>query len=317
MPAAAPQQRILVIKLSALGDFLLAMGAMAAIRQHHKNAHITLLTTRPFVDLAQRSGYFNDIIVDSRPKAFNVAGWLYLFRMLNRDKYDRVYDLQLNDRTGVYYRLMLKKPEWSGIARGASHFYANPEWRQMHAYARHKAMMAELGIDIAYPDLSWMKSDISLFAMKKPYVLLVPGSAPSHPEKRWPAVKYAALALKLIRDGYEVALIGTSAEEDVIDRVLHVAPAAKSLCGRTSLYDIATLARGAAGAVGNDTGPMHVIALSGCPVVSIFSGTTDPNLSAPVGASVTVIQADPVEGITVEDVLKNFHPRDLGPDRAA
>ena len=302
------QDRILVIKLSALGDFILALGSMAAIRAYHKDAHITLLTTRPFVDIAQRSGYFNDIIVDTRPAVFNVAGWLYLFRMLNRETYKRVYDLQLNDRTGVYYRLMLKKPEWSGIAKGSSHFYANPGWREMHAYERHKAMLAELGIAVSIPDLSWMKTDVSFLALKKPYILLVPGSAPAHPEKRWPAVKYGALALKLIQQGYDVAALGTAAEQEDIGRLAKAAPGVKNLCGKTSLYDIATLALGAAGAVGNDTGPMHLITQSGCPSISLFSGATHPELSAPIGRAVTVIQGEPISEISVDDVLKNLHP---------
>ncbi|MDI1228872.1 MAG: glycosyltransferase family 9 protein [bacterium] len=303
-------QRILVIKLSALGDFILAMGSMAAIRRTHKDAHITLLTTRPFVDIAQRSGYFNEIIVDSRPRIFNVAGWLYLFRMLNRGNYDRVYDLQLNDRSAVYYRLMLKKPEWSGVIRGTSHFYANPEWRQMHAFERHKTMLAELGMEVSIPDLSWMKSDVEFFGLKKPYVLLVPGSAPSWPEKRWPAIRYGALGFKLIKEGYDVAVLGTSAEEEVIERVLKSGPGIIDLSGKTSLYDIATLARGAAGAVGNDTGPTHLIAMSGCPTVALFSGASHPELSAPVGNSVTIIQSDNIDDISLDDVKKNLKPRD-------
>lgn len=310
-------ERILVIKLSALGDFILAMGAMEAIRRHHKGAHITLLTTRPFVDMAQRSGWFNDIIVDSRPEIYNVAGWVYLFRMLNRGHFTRVYDLQLNDRTAVYHRLMLKKPEWSGVAKGASHFYANPDWRQMHAFDRHKAMLAELGIEVKTPDLAWMKSDVSLFALKKPYVLFCPGSAPSHPEKRWPAIKYGALGLRLIKQGYDVAVLGTAAEQEVIDRVLKSGPGIRDLSGKTSLYDIATLARGAEGAIGNDTGPMHIIASSGCPAVALFSGASHPGLSAPVGASVTVIQSQDIGDISVDDVIKSFKPRSLGPGAAA
>ncbi len=302
------QDRILVIKLSALGDFILALGSMAAIRKHHADAHIALLTTRPFVDIAQRSGYFNEIIVDNRPAAYNVAGWLYLFRMLNRGVYKRVYDLQLNDRTGIYYRLMLKKPEWSGNAKGASHYWVSPAGQQIHAHERHKAMLAGLGITVSIPDLSWMKADVSFLGLKKPYILLVPGSAPGHPEKRWPAVKYGALALKLIQQGYDVAALGTAAEQEDIGRLAKAAPGVKNLCGKTSLYDIATLALGAAGAVGNDTGPMHLIAQSGCPSVSLFSGSTHPARSAPVGRAVTVIQAEPISEITVEDVLKNLHP---------
>lgn len=311
------QERILVIKLSALGDFIIALASMAAIRKHHKNAHITLLTTRPFVDMAQRSGCFNDIIIDSRPPAWNVPGWIYLFRMLNNGRFTRVYDLQLNDRTGVYYGLFLKKPEWSGVVKGASHFYANPDWRQMHAFDRHKTMLAELGIEVEAPDLSWMKSDVSLFGLKKPYALLVPGSAPSHPEKRWPDIKYGAAALKLIKDGYDVAVIGTHAEKEVIDRVVKSAPGVRDLSGKTSLYDIATLARGAAAAIGNDTGPTHIIAASGCPVVALFSGSSHPELSAPVGPAVTVIQSDDIADISVDDVMKRLSARTSGPGEVA
>jgi len=61
------QPRILVIKLGALGDFVQALAPMAAIRRHHPGAHITLLTTDPFVELAAASRWFDDIWVDSRP----------------------------------------------------------------------------------------------------------------------------------------------------------------------------------------------------------------------------------------------------------
>jgi ADP-heptose:LPS heptosyltransferase len=140
-------------------------------------------------------------------------------------------------------------------------------------------------------------------------VLLIPGSAPQHPQKRWPALKYGALGLKLQREGYDIALLGTSAEHEAIARIMKSCPGAHDLSGRTSLYDIATLARGASGAVGNDTGPTHLIALSGCPTVALFSGGTDPAKSAPVGAAVTVIQSEPIDDISLEDVMKNFHPR--------
>lgn len=302
------REKILVIKLSALGDFIIALGAMQAIRRHHPAAHITLLTTRPFVDVAQRSGYFDTIETDPRPAFYNLPRWAALFRFLNGGGFARVYDLQLNDRTGFYYRLFVKKPEWSGVVRGASHFYANPQWRQMHAFERHRQMLAELGITVTRPDLSWMAADISLFGLKTPFVLLIPGSAPTWPEKRWPALKYGALGLKLMRDGYDVAVLGTAAEQEVINRVVQSCPGIKDLSGRTSLYDIAALARQAAGAVGNDTGPTHLVAMAGCPVVALFSGASDPELSAPVG-EVIVIQSDALEDVSVDDVIQNFRPR--------
>lgn len=306
----AAREKILVIKLSALGDFLMALGPMAAIRRHHSDAHITIMTTKPFADMAQRSRYADAVEVVTRARIYEIGAWLRMARFLNSG-FDRVYDLQLNDRSNLYFRLTRKKPQWCGIARGASDNYAaeNPDWRQMHAFERHKVMLARQGIDVVLPDIGWMKTDVSLLAPKAPYVLLIPGCAPQHPYKRWPAAKFAALALKLQHQGFEVCLIGTAAEQEAIAKIGKIAPQCHDLSGRTSLYDIATLAAGAAAAVGNDTGPTHLAALSGCPVVSLFSGVTDPALSAPVGAAVTVIQAEDIADISVEDVMKALHPR--------
>ncbi len=292
-------EKILVIKLSALGDFILAMGAMEAIRRHHKDAHITLLTTRPFLDIAERSGYFNDIIVDSRPKFYAIHEWYFLFRQFNSGNYTRVYDLQMNDRTATYYRMFLKKPIWSGMMANAP----------LHAFKRHQEILKLAGIDMRLPDIAWMRADVSAFNLKKPYILLIPGSAPQHPAKRWPAVRYAALGLMLMKAGYQVAVIGTHAEAEVIAGVVAACPGIIDLCGRTSLYDIATLARGAAGAIGNDTGPVHLVALAGCPTVVLFcTKVSSPERSAPVGKSVQIIQSESLEDVSVSDVYKNFKP---------
>jgi len=301
-------EKILVIKLSALGDFIMALGSMEAIRRHHKDAHITLLTTRPFLDIAQRSGYFNDIILDTRPKFYELHRWYFLFKMLNAGGFTRVYDLQLNKRTASYYRLFTHKPEWSGIVPGSALFYSNPDWRNMHAFKRHEEILKLAGIGVQLPDIAWMKSDISLFGIKKPYVLLIPGSAPQHPAKRWPVKNYTALALKLARDGYQSVVLGTAAEADVTGRIAKSCPEALDLCGKTSLYDIATLARGAAGAIGNDTGPTHLITLAGCPTIALFCTTeSSAALSAPVGKSVQVIEAENLENISMSDVYKKFN----------
>src|SRR5215471_14975786 len=70
-PAAHTRENILVIKHGALGDFVQAMGAAAAIRAHHQGAEITLLTTAPFADLARSSPYFDQVWIDERPGRFD------------------------------------------------------------------------------------------------------------------------------------------------------------------------------------------------------------------------------------------------------
>ena len=61
-------QRILIIKHSALGDFIFSLGTMQEIKNRYPDAHFTLLTTKPFVKIAQQTGVFNEIIVDSRER---------------------------------------------------------------------------------------------------------------------------------------------------------------------------------------------------------------------------------------------------------
>ena len=304
-------EKILVIKLSALGDFILALPSMAAIRQKHPQAHITLLTTKPFADLAARSCYFDKIEIDTRPPFYELTAWFRLARFFNKGGFERVYDLQMNDRTKVYHRLFLKRPAWSGVIPGSALFYPNPQWRQMHALDRHKEVLKLADIDVTFPDTSWLDCDVSYFRIPEPFVLLVPGSAPQHLAKRWPAMKYAALAQRLTRDGYAVAVIGTNAEREVTERIKKICPSAHDLTGQTTLFEIAALAKKAAGAVGNDTGPMHIIAFTGCPVLSLFSSASDPKESAPKGGVVTVLATDDLAQLSVDDVIKNINIRKI------
>ncbi|MHA1597646.1 MAG: glycosyltransferase family 9 protein, partial [Alphaproteobacteria bacterium] len=129
---------ILVIKLAALGDFVQALGPMAAIRRHHADAHLTCLTTKPYLELARATGFFDDVWEDKRPGRFNFAGWFALRRRLRSGWIGRVYDLQTSDRSSLYFNLFRPGPipEWSGIAAGCSHPHANPDRDRMHTIER-------------------------------------------------------------------------------------------------------------------------------------------------------------------------------------
>ena len=308
--------RILVIKLGALGDFALAMGPFAAIRRHHAEAKITLLTIPALVELAKACGYFDAVWADNRPRALNIRGWIALAGRLKGGEFDRVYDLQTSDRSSLYYRLMSppfgKAPEWSGIARGASHRHSNPRRDFLHTIERQKEQLALAGIaKVPPPDLSWMKTDTNRFHLRAPYMLLVPGSAPQRPEKRWPETMFAQLATQLQARGIQPVLIGGAAERDTIAAIHERVPDSLDLCGATSYFDIVGLARSAAGAVGNDTGPMHLIAVTGCRTVALFSGASDPALCAPrgpVAEHVTVLRRAKLDDLPVAEVLAAVAP---------
>ena len=302
------KEKILVIKLSALGDFIQALGPMKAIRQHHPNAHITLMTTPMFKSYAKKCGYFDEIWCDNtRPKMPNIFSWLSFRKKLINAKYTRVYDLQNNDRTNIYFQLFPKhkRPEWVGAAKGASHENNSPERTAGHAFDGHKQTLALVEIkNVTVDTMDWINEDISAFNLKKPYILLIPGSAPQHPQKRWPAQKYAEIANKLTVDGYTIVLLGTDSEKDVTSKIHELGPDCVNLTGKTSLFQITALAHNAEAAIGNDTGPMHIIGPTGCPTIALFSGHSTPKRHAPLGKNVHTIQKENIEDIKSAEVLE-------------
>jgi ADP-heptose:LPS heptosyltransferase len=292
--------RILVIKLGALGDFVQATGPMAAIRRHHPDARITLMTTKPLAELAEACPFVDEVWYDERPPLWRLDTLLSLRRRLRAADFARVYDLQTSDRSGWYFRLLLPDPpEWSGIVSGASHPHLNPARDRMHTLDRQAEQLRDAGIrEVPPPDLSWAAADVSRFALDPPYVLLIPGGSAHRPEKRWPARRYAVLAETLGRAGMQPVLIGGVAERALATTI---APA-RDLIGQTSLRDIIGLAKGAFRTIGNDTGPTHVAVAAGSPATVLYSGASDPALTAPRGRDVVILRRESLERLDVEDV---------------
>ncbi len=299
---------ILVIKLGALGDVVQALGPFAAIRRHHAADRVVLLTTAPFVDFARASGYFDDILVDDRPRGLDVAAWLALRRRLRDGGWRRVYDLQTSARSSFYHRLFWPGPwpEWSGIARGCSHPHDNPARDRMHTVDRQAEQLRRAGIEpVSPPALDWLPPPGPLaarFAIDGDFALLAPGGVAHRPGKRWPARCYGEIAAWLDDGGLRPVLIGGADETPIHDIITAACPAARSLAGVTSLLDIAALAGGARLALGNDTGPMHLAALAGCPSVVLFSEYSDPALCGQRGDGVSILRHRPLAALAVDEV---------------
>ena len=306
-------KRVLVIKLSALGDFVLALAAMKKIREAHKRAHITLLTTPPYEGLARSCPYFNAVEVDGRPDG--VRAWLALRRRLKAARFDRVYDLQTSSASArIFHLLRPMPPEWSGIAFGCSLPHKNRNRDRMHTLERQADQLKYAGIwpdapvtpgAAPPPDLSWIlkkASPLSPVAAKpRPYVMLIPGGSAHRLDKRWPAERFGELAKRLNKRGYDIVIIGGLQEGAVARQIQKHVGTARDLTGRTDFASIALMGAKAALVVGNDTGPLHLAAATGAPTVVLFSKASNPGLSAPRG-HVTILQADDLGGLPVEAV---------------
>jgi ADP-heptose:LPS heptosyltransferase len=312
-------KKILVIKLGALGDFVLALAAMKRIREAHPKAKITLLTTPPFEGLAKACPYFNFVETDGRPAG--LGEWSAMIARVRKAKYDRVYDLQTSGRSSAIFQMLRPfPPQWSGIARGASLRHVGGRRKGMHTLERQADQLRVAGIwpdaptepgSAPPPDLSWILKrapaprPVAGGVKPRPYILMVPGGSSHRMEKRWPVEHFADLAATLRAEGYDIVIIG-GPEESALARTIQRKAQARDLTGRTDFAQIAMLAGRAAAAVGNDTGPVHLIAAAGAPTLVLFSKASDPDLCSPRG-HVSVLRAEKLKDIPVAEVARAVH----------
>ncbi|HVN02006.1 MAG TPA: glycosyltransferase family 9 protein [Caulobacteraceae bacterium] len=313
--AVKPISRVLVIKLGGVGEMVLAFPAFERIRQAHPRAKITLLTTQPFAQLATSSPFFN--AVDADGGARDPASWAALILRIRRGRFDRVYDLQNDASTNLILQaLRPNAPEWSGTALGASLPHKNRDRRRMHPLERQASQLEDAGIwpdaptkplSAAPPDISWILArsaqprSVSVAGGHRALVLLAPGGDPHHLETRWPVERYGDFARRMQDAGFDIVIIGGLSESPLAHAIQRKSPRARDLTGRTDLAQIAALGARAALAVGNDLGPLHLIAAAGAPTIALFNSAPDPALTAPRG-HVTVLHAPQLKDLPVDTV---------------
>jgi ADP-heptose:LPS heptosyltransferase len=108
----------------------------------------------------------------------------------------------------------------------------------------------------------------------------------------------------LAEKGTQPVLIGREDERPVLDAIGTAQPEAMNLSAQTSLGDLIGLGANAALAIGNDTGPMHPIAMAGCPSLVLFSAASDPALCQPRGRAVSIIAEDKLNNLTAARVIE-------------
>lgn len=304
--ALSSPRRLLIIKLGALGDFAQSFAAFEAIRQHYPDAHITLLTTKPYGSLAEQTGYFNSVWTGGRPAWSSILTVIRLFVRVRQEKFDWVFDLQNSSRTRKYYYLMGGRScAWNSAVSPCSHPHKGPKRLALHVVEDLAKQLCLAGVDVPkYPALGWLPKAFVGQALPKRYALIEPGSSPEHPEKRWPISYIISLCEWLLSQGITPVLDGGSVEIDLCAAISAAVPKAINISGKTSMVDIMLLAKNAVLVVGGDTGPMHLAALAGGRCISLFSSLARPERSAPWGRWVYVLQSDDLKDLLPEAVIK-------------
>ncbi len=295
----------LIVRLGALGDIIHAVPAAAALRAAFPDARIDWVVDakhRAIVDL---------VTVVDRTIALEhatLAGWADVARRLRQSSYDAAIDLQGLLKSAVLARAsgaarVLGFSIWHLREKTARPFYSDtddgrvrlqPDPQEPHVIVKNLRLLRTLGVDderIAFP-LADVGSDAlrevrASLGGDRPFALINPGAA--WPNKRWPPERLGEVAAFLsdVRRLRSVVLWGPG-EESLAREVAAAAAGPALVAPPTSLSDLLALSRAASLMVSGDTGPLHVAAAVGTPVVSIF-GPTDPNRNGPwAPADVTV-----------------------------
>jgi len=307
-------KNILIIKPSALGDIVLALPALTALRKSFPDAKISWLIRPEFAPLLENHPHLDEIIPFDRnllAKAFfsrRAFGALFrLIRKLHTGKFDVVFDFQGLFRTAILARATgCKKVYGMSESREMAHlFYTHQiehDFNNIHLVDFYIKMVKAAGAESLDARFELPPSPADANSVSRilanldiqpgQYIVFVPGSA--HVDKCWPVERFAALADK-IASQFEMPIIaiGTNSEGTLIEKIQNAAEAQiTSLAGRTSLKELVELLRAARLVVSNDTGPGHIAAALGTPLVMMYSWS-NPARIAPYGRPECMIAREP------------------------
>lgn len=264
-------ENILIIKHGALGDVVLALGAMQEIRRRNPEARMTLMTMGAFVSFVRGSDVFDDFIVDNRRAFVNLRATGGIISAILRGQFSEIYDLQHSQRTRSYFRLLrLLSPagewKWHDGLTNLCHVV-----RKTCRCGWGKDTIERGKVPKILTDLSEMRGEGKHFDMlPSRYVLLIPGCSPKNSYKRWPIKNFCEIVRRLHERGIPVVLLGTKAEEREASAICRNFPTVVNMVGLTSLEDVPQVARRALAVLGNDTGPSHMASLAKAYTIAIY-----------------------------------------------
>ncbi|MBI3885349.1 MAG: hypothetical protein HY302_06425 [Opitutae bacterium] len=312
--AAPPRRTRFWIRLpNWLGDVVMALPLLRAIRAGRPDAEITLVAKPQFLPLLEHLGVADRL----RPLPARGAGYFAHFWRLRAEFPDCFFLFTNSARgdleawlTGCRQRFGLARPgKWRPLL---SHAYAPPAGcveAQQHQFELWLAFLRHFGL-VAAPDLApFPLSTFNLQPSTSARIGLICGSENS-PEKRWPVEHWRALVAAL--PGEHFTLFGTARDRAITDAVAAgFGDRVENLAGRTDLLEFATRLRACRLLVANDTGGMHLANALGVPVVALF-GPTNPERTGPVFSAPVSILQPPGCAPAGGGALADLHPATVG-----
>lgn len=298
----APLDRILVVRLSALGDIVHALPVLAALQREWPMASVDWVVEEAYAPiLSLAKGLHRRIVVRAReridrPDTLAFAGALGYPRAiayLRNQRYDVALDLQGLIKSALWARLSGAK-RIIGFDRTnlreplAAAFYSETIQPQTtrHVIQKNLSVLYALDAVVGPPELplepkpsAAVAGAVKAMGGVGNYAVLNPGAA--WPNKRWPPEKFGALAVAIHqRAGLRSFVTWGPAERDLALAVVAASNGAATAAPPTEVGDLAVLMRDAAVVVSGDTGPLHIAAAMGAPLVGLY-GPTWPQRNGP------------------------------------
>lgn len=294
--------RILIVRLSALGDIVHAIPVLSAITRQWPAARVDWLVEHAYAPiLSLVRGLHRRVVVRGPVSAETadtisfggLAAYASAVSHLRAERYDAALDLQGLIKSATWARVsgaqrvigfdpaQLREPL---AGRLYSETVLPPEG--VHVIHKNLSLLQAIGVSDGRVELPLAPAAsrttmdaIAAIGGAGRYVVLNPGAA--WPNKRWPAERFGALAAALLdRQGLRSFVTWGPAERDLADAVCRASNGAAQPAPPTSIADLAVMMRDAALVVSGDTGPLHIAAAMAAPLVGLY-GPTWPERNGP------------------------------------
>ena len=287
---AITQKRILVIKLSALGDVILSIPSLRALRKKYPKAWIAVLVGRKSRKILRNCPYIDDVIMCDERKKGKFWPTVQMARLLAKEDFDVVLDLQ-NNRVSHFLSFFCGSPLRAGHGNGKWDFFLNKrtsgDLGTLPPLQHQFEALKLIGVQSAENDLElWTDPEedeaVQRFLASQwvsPSQALVginPGSSLRWPTKQWPVENFARLCDELARRNIRVVVTGSSEESAVTQELFRLTRNKPvNAVGKTSITELVALIRRCQVFVSSDSAPMHIASAVRVPLAAIF-GPTDP-----------------------------------------
>lgn len=313
-PAEREPHRILVLNVAGLGDFVMGTPALRAIRERYPQACIWVLTIPEIRELAARCPYADEVRTLDLRRSRSAVAWALgpgrrelrqLIGELRAMRFDVAVNLyEVATRAGglrmaAFLRAISARRTVGRSSGGRGIGFDLTSLAEGHETDAQLGVARLIGASPTseFPELWVTPEDRAVchslllrhgIAPADRVVCLHAGSA--RPEACWPAERFAAVGRRLAEAGGRVVLFGVAHHRPLCATIANTIPGAVSLAGETSLPVLAALLQRAVLLVTNDSGPMHMAAALGVPLVAPF-GPATPDRTGPRGRGVRLVFA--------------------------